>query len=156
MTNTYKTTDCGAMGKTTEKAIKEFFGYKVKVSAVGKTDVRRHNTCIEVKTCAGELGNVGEKLLKGCSKVIYIPVVNPVLPIERQEGFFLSRDTFLEVLNTCGLIREKTATDGSRKVTIQTFWNNSKNAPTSRKKYEMLVSELYDNCEMTLEEYLAE
>ena len=146
----YKETDCGAMGKTFERNLKACFNHKEIVSRQGKIDFRRDHKCYEIKTGAGEL----DSLLKGKIKyVCYVPVVNMNLDIEQQEGFILEREIFLNLLKTCGLIRNKTATNGSRKVTIQTFWNNSKNAPHSKKKYELLLSELYDNCIMTLEEY---
>ena len=146
----YKLTDTGANGKTFERNLKAYFNQQDKVSRQGKIDFRRDRKCYEVKTGAGEL----DSLLKGKIKyVCYVPVVDINAPVDRQEGFILERETFINLLETCGLIREKTTTSGSRKVTIQTFWNNSKNAPHSKKKYELLLSELYDNCIMTLDEY---
>ena len=146
----YKETDCGAMGKTFERNLKACFNQKEIVSRQGKIDFRRDRKCYEVKTGAGEL----DSLLKSKIKyVCYVPVVNMEAAVDRQEGFILEREIFINLLETCGLIREKTATNGSRKVTIQTFWNNSKNAPHSKKKYNLLLSELYDNCIMTLDEY---
>lgn len=155
MENTYKVTDCGALGKTTEKALKEALGLKVKVAAAGRTDMRKAGVCYEVKTGAGELGDIGGKLVKGSTMVIYVPVVDESRSIDEQEGFVLSRETFLRVLDECGLLREKTSTNGKRKVTIQTFWNRKKNAPHG-KGYYRLLDALYDNCEATLDEWLGE
>lgn len=135
--------DCGIYGKATEMALKEFLHLTIKVARQGKTDLRKRHVCYEVKTGAGELGNIGEKLVKGSSMVIYIPVVNENITVVEQEGFVMSRDLFLEILDSCGLIREKTATNGTRKVTIQTFWNRSKNAPHG-KGYGRMLDAFYD------------
>ena len=150
MTNyNYKVTDSGKNGKTFERELKAFFGFKNAVSKQGRIDFRRDGKCFEVKTGAGEL----DALLRGSIKyVIYVPVVNAELLAVEQEGFILERESFLSCLAECDLIREKTASNGSQKVTIQTFWNNSKNAPHGKKYYKLLDS-LYDNCIMTLEEY---
>lgn len=153
MKNIYNTNDCGAFGKTTERALKEFLGLKVKVAKQGCTDVTKARIHYEVKTGAGELGNLGEKLVKGSSMVIYIPVVDMDAGIEQQQGYVLPKEIFLDVLNACGLIREKTSTEGTRKVTIQTFWIASKNKPHGR-KYFRLVELLEENCDMTLAEWL--
>jgi hypothetical protein len=138
MINTYVAKDCGGAGKTTEKAFKEALGLKVCVSRPGRTDMRKAHTCYEIKTGAGELGDAGGKLLKGCTKVIYVPVVDCEKAVEQQEGFVMSREVFLEVLEQCGLIREKTSTKGVRKVTIQTFWNVSRGKPNGRGYARML------------------
>lgn len=148
----YKMTDCGANGKTFERDLKAAFNRKAVVSKQGEVDFRKSYKNYEVKTAAGELGNYGEKLVKGVSLVLYVPVVNPALPVTEQEGFILDRVTFLECLESCGLIREKVSTSGQHKVTIQTFWNNKLNKPHGA-KYFKLLDALYDNCLMTLEEW---
>lgn len=155
MKNIYKANDCGAFGKTTERALKEFLGLKVKVAKQGCTDVTKSHVRYEVKTGAGELGNLGEKLVKGSSMVIYVPVVDMDADIEHQQGYVMPKEVFLDVLDACGLIREKTSTEGIRKVTIQTFWIASKNKPHGR-KYFRLVELLEENCDMTLAEWLAQ
>lgn len=150
MTNyNYKTTDSGKNGKTFERDLKANFNQKACVAKQGKIDFRRNNKCYEVKTGAGEL----DQLIKSSVKyVAYVPVVDMNLAVTAQEGFILERETFLNCLAECDLVREKTSTSGSQKVTIQTFWNNSKNAPHGKKYYKLLDS-LYQNCLMTLEEY---
>ena len=146
----YKVEDSGKMGKTFERDLKALFSQKAIVAKQGKIDFRRDRKCYEVKTGAGEL----DYLLKSSIKfVVYVPVVHMDLPIDAQEGFILNRADFLQILEEVGLIREKTSTAGAHKVTIQTFWNNKKNAPHGA-KYEKLLDRLYDSCVMTLEEYI--
>lgn len=136
------TNDCGRFGKSTEMGLKAYLHLAVKVAKAGQTDLRKKGIRYEVKTGAGELGSVGGKLVKGSSMVVFVPVVNESIEVEKQEGFVMSRELFLEILDSCGLIREKTATNGTRKVTIQTFWNRSKNQPHG-KKYGLLLDALY-------------
>ena len=158
MENNYKMTDCGGWGKTGEKSIKEFLNLKVSVSKAGCTDLRKANICYEVKTGAGELGLVGGKLVKGSTMVIYIPVIDETAEIYEQEGFVMSRELFLDTLEGCGLIREKTSTSGARKVTIQTFWNRKLNKPHG-KGYQKMLDAFYDlegNGVQTLEEWLGQ
>ena len=158
MINRFSVEDCGGLGKATEESVKAFLHLKVQVAKVGRTDLRKQNVCYEVKTGAGELGNYGEKLVKGSSMVIYIPVVDENLPIEEQEGFVVSRETFIETLTECGLIREKTSTAGMHKITIQTFWNRKQNKPHG-KGYQRLLDAFYglDAEEMQpLREWLAQ
>lgn len=154
MVNNYLNDKDGGLNKSTEEAIKEFLNLKVCVAKAGRTDLRKANICYEVKTGAGELGDFGGKLVKGSSKVIYIPVINEAEPIEKQEGFVMSREVFLSILDDCGMIREKTSSKGVRKITIQTFWNRSKNAPHGKKYFTMI--DAFYSCEemVTLEEWL--
>jgi hypothetical protein len=150
--------DCGIYGKATEVNIKAILHLAEKVARAGQTDLRKNRVCYEIKTGAGELGNVGGKLVKGSSMVIYIPVVNEQLTVLQQEGFVMSRELFLETLENCGMIREKTATNGTRKITIQTFWNRSKNQPHG-KGYARMLDAFYDlegNGVQTLQEWLEE
>lgn len=145
----YKVEDSGKNGKTFERDLKAFFNQRAVVAKQGKIDFRRDRKCYEVKTGAGEL----DYLLKSSVKyVVYVPVVNMDYPVDEQEGFILNRADFLQILEEVGLIREKTATSGAHKVTIQTFWNAKRNAPHGA-KYEKLLDSLYDSCIMTLEEY---
>ena len=134
----YKEHDDGKIGKATEEAVKEFLGLKMCVAKAGRTDMRKARICYEIKTGAGELGDLDGKLLKGSSMVIYIPVVDENLAVDRQEGFVMSKQVFIETLGTLGLIREKTSTAGTRKITIQTFWNRKQNKPHGRGLAKML------------------
>lgn len=146
----------GRYGTSTEEAVKDFLHLKVCVARAGRTDMRKRNICYEIKTGAGELGNAGEKLIKGSTMVIYIPVVDGDLPIDRQEGFVMERELFLTILGECGMIREKTSTAGVRKVTIQTFWNRSQNKPHG-KGLERMLEAFYNNEGVeTLEEWLGQ
>ena len=150
--------DWGRFGDAVEKAISG----RSYVQGQGKVDAYYHFKHLEVKTGSGELGRPGQKLLKGCSLVLYIPVpeitfdrfLNCRIELAKQEGFFLDKATFLEVLDSLGLIREKTSTAGNRVVSIQTIWNRKQGKPHSLKKFNLLIDALYDNCIMTLEEVL--
>lgn len=153
MTNyNYKITDSGKYGKTFERDLKAAFDRKPVVSKPGCVDFRFNHKNHEIKTGAGELGSYDSKLIKGASLVVYVPVVNDSLNVTAQEGFILYRETFLQCLSDCNLIREKISTTGQRKITIQTFWNHKLNKPHGAKYYKLLDS-LYDNCIMTLEEW---
>lgn len=154
MTEYYNTiTDSGKNGKNFEAGIKGVLNRKPVCSKAGKVDLRKVKN-FEVKTAAGELGNITDKkLVSGCSMVIYCPVVEPTKTIFEQEAFVLSRETFLDVLESVGLIREKISSQGVKKITIQTFWNNSKNKPHGKKYYD-LIDALYDNCDCMLDELL--
>jgi hypothetical protein len=150
----YKASDDGAMGKTFERDLKVLLGQADKVASPGKADFRKRYKYGEIKTGAGELGELGGKLIKGSSFVIYVPVVDMDKPVEKQEGFVLDRVTFIELLEGLGLIRTKKSTSGAMKVTIQTFWNHKAGKPTSVKKYNALLDALYEKSEYTLEEWL--
>ena len=134
----YKSTDTGATGKAFERACKEHLHMLSKVARAGQSDLRRAKIYYEVKTSSGELGNDGEKLIKGSSRVIYCPRVESDKKLNEQVAFVLSRANFLLVLESCGLLREKISTNGQRKITIQTFWNNKLNAPHGKKYYKLL------------------
>lgn len=134
----YKSTDTGATGKAFERACKEHLHMLSKVARAGRSDLRRTNIYYEIKTSAGELGNDGEKLVKGSSRVIYCPRVESDKELEKQVAFVLGRADFLLVLESCGLLREKVSTNGQRKITIQTFWNNKLDAPHGKKYYKLL------------------
>ena len=134
----YKPTDTGAIGKSFERACKEHLHMLSKVARAGHSDMRRANVYHEIKTGGGELGNDGEKLVKGSSRVIYCPRVESDKELEKQVAFVLSREDFLLVLESCGLLREKTSSNGQRKITIQTFWNNKLNAPHGKKYFKLL------------------
>lgn len=134
----YKPTDAGATGKAFERACKEHLHMLSKVARAGRSDLRRAKIYYEVKTSSGELGNNGEKLVKGSSRVIYCPRVESDKELDEQTAFVLSRADFLLVLESCGLLREKISTNGQRKITIQTFWNNKLNAPHGKKYFKLL------------------
>ena len=150
----YNANDNGAMGKTFERDLKILLNKADQVSAAGKVDLRYNRKCIELKTGSGTLAIEGDKMLKGNSLVIYVPVVDMQAPVEKQEGFLLSRETFITLLTELELIRVKTATNGSKVVAIQTIWNHKQNKPHSKKKFEALLDALYDNCICTLEEWV--
>ena len=134
----YSDTDCGRNGKAFERLCKETLHMKSKVAAPGRTDMRRAAQCYEIKSGAGELGRLGDKLVKGSRYVIYCPVINPDKELTEQRAYVLTRDTFIEVLSEAGLLREKTSSNGERKITIQTFWNGKLNAPHGKKYFKLL------------------
>lgn len=151
--------DWGRFGKATEENVKAFLHLKVCVAKAGQSDMRKNRVHYEIKTGAGELGDVGGKLVKGSSMVIYIPVVQEGLSVDAQEGFVMGREVFLATLGECGMIREKTSTAGKRKVTIQTFWIKSKNKPHGTKLATMMEAfyNLVDEGNaQTLEDWLAQ
>lgn len=148
----YKVTDCGRWGKAGERTCTG----KQYVKSAGKVDWYHLGQKFEIKTGAGELDEIIKK--KTCKKVLFIPVVleddHGYIRPEYQEGFILTREDFLKVLDEVGLIREKTSTAGYRKTTIQTFWNHKQNKPHGSKLYKLLDL-LYETCEETLEDHIA-
>lgn len=134
----YAVSDCGRNGKAFERLCKETLRMQSKVAAPGRTDMRRAAQCYEIKTGAGELGKLGDKLVKGSRYVIYCPVISPDKELTEQKAYVMARGTFLKVLSEAGLLREKTSTNGERKVTIQTFWNSKLNAPHGKKYFKLL------------------
>ena len=147
--DSYKSTDCGKWGKAFERANKAHFGQADKVSKQGAVDSRRKGKCFEDKTGAGELDYLYRSKVK---YVKFVPVVAENVAVCYQEGFIFDRVTFLTMLEELGLVRSKISTSGQEKVTIQTFWNHSKNKPHGAKYYK-LIDACYDRCIMTLEEY---
>ena len=137
----------GLKGDCFELAIKDLFGYPLKVSGKGAVDVRikingvKTTNKVEVKTGAGEIPNN----LKGNSYVVYCPVVDLNKPLNEQEGFVIKRTDFIEVLKASGCYRAcKKTSSGEFTHAIQTFWNNKRNEPHG-KKYECLLDNLYNS-----------
>ena len=93
----YKTTDTGATGKAFERACKEHLHMLSKVARAGQSDMRRANVYHEIKTGGGELGNDGEKLVKGSRRVIYCKRVESNKELDEQTAFVLSRADILLV-----------------------------------------------------------
>lgn len=147
--DSYKVEDSGRWGKAFERANKAHFGQADKVSKQGAVDSRRKGKCFEDKTGAGELDYLYRSKVK---YVKFVPVVAENVAVCYQEGFIFDRVTFLTMLEELGLVRSKISTSGQEKVTIQTFWNHSKNKPHGAKYYK-LIDACYDRCIMTLEEY---
>ena len=134
--------NCGWRGDAFEVGTKEFLGVKKpRVSPAGRADFRRGNKWYEFKHSAGELGVYGDKLVKGSSMVCYAPIIHDDDELAYIEAYVLSRENFLAILENVGLLREKTSTNGQRKITIQTFWVNKSNTPNG-KKYFYLVDAL--------------
>lgn len=154
-TATYKITDAGRFGKALERTLDG----RDKARTAGRVDWVYMRSRFEVKTGAGELGNLGERLVKGASQVLYVPVVHEdglgEVDLHGQEGFILTREAFLDALTEAGALREKTSTAGVRKVTIQTFWNRKQDKPHGSLYYRLLDA-LYEHCTCTLEEFLEE
>ena len=144
MKNNYKTTDTGAFGKLYEKAVKEYLHKKVAVSGAGKTDMRHNHKCYEIKTGAGVLdySGTGKEMCYGSTMVIYAPVVNENNLLD-SESFVMTRKVFIETLEELGMIRHKVSTAGMDTLTIQTFWNRSKNQPHGA-KYGKMIDRFYE------------
>ena len=143
MLNTYKENDSGAYGKAYEIAIKEMLGKKACVSACGKTDLH-YGKHYEIKTGAGVLDytGTGKAMCYGSTMVIYAPVVNENDLLET-EAFVMTRKVFLETLEDLGMIRHKVSTAGIETLSIQTFWNRSKNQPHGA-KYGKMIERFYE------------
>ena len=120
--------DSGAYGKSFEESLT---GHPVK--SAGKVDYHARFGKCEVKTGAGELENV---INSKCKYVIYEPVAQgePYY----QGIFVLERETFLSVMEEIGAIRKKTRTNGTKTVTIQTFYNRSLHKPHGRLLYKIV------------------
>ena len=126
--------DGGFLGKCLELAVKDWYHRPLTLSPAGYCDIRIGSRNTEVKSGAGGLGSYGRKLLKGSGMVLYIPVLLPDYPLDKQQGYVMERSDFIEALEEAGAIRPK---DGHR-ITIQTFWNHSKNKPHGRKLDKMI------------------
>lgn len=116
--------------------------------------------CIEVKSGSGVMSydNSHKTVSKGSRLVLYVPVVevesNGSVRLDRQEGFLLDRETFVDVIENAGLLRSnKVSTQGTLELAIQTFYNRKLNKPHG-KGYERLIDLLYTSCIYTLEEFL--
>jgi hypothetical protein len=120
--------DSGAYGKSFEESLT---GHHVK--SAGKVDYNARFGKCEIKTGAGELENV---INSKCKYVIYEPVAQgePYY----QGIFVLERETFLSVMEEIGAIRKKTRTNGTKTVTIQTFYNRSLHKPHGRLLYKIV------------------
>lgn len=135
----FDTSDCGWRGKAFEVGTKDFLGSKnPRVSPAGRADYRRANRYYEFKHSGGELGILGDKLIKGSSLICYAPIVHGNDELQSIRAYVMPRDTFLAVLDSVGLLREKTSTNGIRKVTIQTFWNNKLDEPHGKKYFKLV------------------
>jgi hypothetical protein len=143
MMNTFKANDNGAYGKAFEIAVKQMLGKKACVSACGKTDLR-YGKYYEIKTGAGVLDytGTGKAMCYGSSMVIYAPVVDEDNLLET-EAFVMTRKVFLETLDELGMIRRKVSTAGLETLSIQTFWNRSKNQPHGA-KYGKMIDRFYE------------
>jgi len=152
MKNYYTNRGQGNLGCNTEANLNKFLGRSPICHGQGQVDIYRldgHNT--EVKTGSGVICEGSEfKPWKGSTVVIYVPVVNEDLPIEKQEGFVIKRDVFVKILQDLNLCKYDKGRD---KWNINTLWNRSKNAPHGTKIFRLL-DRLYEECEMTLEEFL--
>lgn len=144
----------GFYGDTFEDSIRNYLGIERGVARGNRTDLIINGKRCEIKTGAGELKSVYGKLLFGVSSVIYCPVVNPKLPLHRQEAFYLTRDNFIAVLNECGLIRTKVTTNGRDIFALQTIYNHTQQKPHSLKTFTKFIDGLYNNEMMPFDETL--
>lgn len=148
--------DFGAFGKALEKAMTGKAHYK----AGSKVDYWHDHCRFEVKTGAGQL-DIRNGKLAHCDLVLYVPVVtcnaDGKVNAYEQEGFIVRPEIFIDLLREVGLFREnKVTSDGYTTAAIQTFWNRKQNKPHSIKAYNRLIDALYEQCEVTLEQWLEE
>lgn len=152
------TKNCGWRGDAFETGTKEFLGFKnPHVSKSGKPDLRRGGRWYEFKHSAGELGAVNDKLVKGSSMVCYAPIIRDNDELANIKAYVLSREDFLAILENVGLLREKTSTNGQRKITIQTFWVNKSDKPNGKKYFylvDALEKAIKDGCAMRFADWL--
>lgn len=124
--------DNGLLGHALELALKDYLGKPLTLSPAGRCDVRLGTRNCEIKQGAGILGPVGGKLLKGSGLMLFVPVVLEDYDILHQQGYITERPEYLEAMDRAGALREKVTSKGLRVVTLQTFWNRSKNKPHGR------------------------
>ena len=148
----FSVTDSGRYGKALEESLT-----RRPCKKAGVTDWRHNGVRYEIKSGGGELGNTGRKVLKGCHKIIYIPVpqvIDGCMDIRKQEGFIVDRLVFLETLKEVGLYKtSKVSSKGDLKESIETFYVMSKQKWHGAKGPK-LIDKLYEVCEMTLEDFL--
>lgn len=122
--NQFKVTDSGRYGKAFEINVKHYLngnrGNSDRVSAKGKTDVKYHGYKLEIKSNCGELDGIERN-----DYIIY-SMDNERDFINPEKAVVIPADTFKEMLEELGLVREKKATSGMRKTTIQSYKNSKK------------------------------
>lgn len=145
--------DDGKFGKLMEQILSR----KEYCERQNAPDLYGHRRRIEIKTSAGTLSDDMGNILKGISTVFYFPVVrieeNGMLDLEKQEGYILTKENFIQAIQDAGLFRIRKGTDGRDRYAINTFWNRKKNAPHG-KKYFTLCELLEQNCIETYAEWL--
>ena len=170
----YADNDSGASGKALEIALR----YYIQPNSKRNGHVTSNNTSyndlrmrvenergkaysrIEIKSSCGELGMTDSvddlpSLLKGADYVLYAPEVNPSIAMEEQT-FVFTRSEFISFITGYPgrgqLLRSKVATDGSARVSFQSFYSES------RPKASKPISEyIWDTCyeQPTVSQWLA-
>lgn len=164
--------DDGAKGKAFEISLKTYKNPNaLNNNKVTKSNVRYADTTysnkaqgynkvkIEIKSGCGELGITDhvddlDSLLKNADYIVYAPEINDSIPMEKQ-GFVFSRNEFMSFITGYTgrgqLLRTKEATTGGSRVSLQSFYSNSR--PKASKK---LADYIWDACyEMpTFEQWL--
>ena len=127
----------GSKGEAFEMLVNLFLNGQIRskygIAGKGKFDTKYHGHKIEVKSGSGTLENV----LKS-EFVVYSP------DSEIETALVFSARVFLEIVNACGLVRQKKMSDGSIKTTIQSFKNSNKKNALFRgmlAKYGMTLEE---------------
>lgn len=134
---------------------------------------RRRRFILEVKSSACNLQVEGEDFLHGSRRVLYVPIIpdeacedidgrRVQVHLDRLEGFYFdNKSVFLKDIEEAGLIREGKIPSscyrgegGACTVAVKTFYNNSKQALVSKKKYLNLVDLMYQNSTSTLEDFI--
>lgn len=138
--------DSGFYGKEFEKAVKHYLngnrGNSSAVSAKGKHDVKYHGLIFEIKSNCGEINSN----INSNDYVIY--TMDNKTDYERPErAHVLTVEQFINVLESCGLIRYKTATNGATVKAIQSYKNS--------KRKSALFASMLEQFE-TLEQFASE
>jgi len=140
-----KKNDSGFFGKEFEKAVKHYLngnkGNVNRVSAKGKHDVKYHGLTIEIKSNCGEINNN----INSNDYIIYT-MDNKTDYNAPERAHVLTVEQFINVLDTCGLIRMKRATNGATVRAIQSYKNS--------KRKSTLFASLLEQFE-TLEQFKA-
>ena len=143
-------------GNAAEMLIKAFLNFTdCRVSAQNEPDIIFSGVEYEVKTGSGTLSAEGNEPIPNCDYVVYIPHVDETVSLRRQEGFVIAREKFLRIMNDLHLIRwSKNNGRGGQSIGLQTIWNRKQGKPHSLKTFTALLDALYEQSEMTLDEWL--
>jgi hypothetical protein len=140
-----KNIDSGLLGKLYEMEIKKALGCMngKNISKATQVDTRKNGFAIEIKQGASEI-----EMLFTNKKIDYIFYCPDFLESDNVMlcTYVLTKSDFLQVLESCGLIRMKTSTSGQVKHTIQSYKN-------SNKKYNLFLDGLEEHSE-TISEWL--
>lgn len=170
-----KSTDCGAVGKSAEEAVKPFINRNSLLNGrVTPNDGRKYDIYfmvnkkrinIEIKTVCGELAEVkslsddvnelASLIYPQAHYIAYAPEIDPEIPMEKQ-FFVFEREQFIEMCvsyaGTGSALRTKKATvSGSTKLSFQSFYSE-----TRKRSSKKLANHIWNCCFdcPTIEEFM--